>query len=96
MRINEHLAKSIEVDFPPGSGEVVGRVDVKKLASISNYRHVVGYLGNRLIFSRNMSGGLPFRSLEKRLDSTVTRAERQVRYAAKLALDIPTASDLQS
>lgn len=95
MKIIPHVAQSIEIDYPPESGEIVGRVDIERLAFNAGYAAVTGYLGDRGVYHKEITERtLSFRSHEERVQRVAERAARRIRYGASLMFDLPEPLDL--
>ena len=95
MLLFPHVAKSIEVDYPPESGDVVGRVDISRLAFNAGYAAVSGYLGDKGVYYKQVEDRLlSFRPHEERVQRVVEKATRRIRYNASLVYDLPTPTEL--
>ena len=82
------------VDYPPDSGEFVGRVDLARIAGEAGYAAISGYFCDNLVYHKNVTDGLYVRSHEKRVEIAVAKAVRRIRYDASLILELPNAIDL--
>lgn len=95
MRLVPHVAQTIEVDYPPQSGEAVGRVDISRLAFTAGYAAVTGYLGDKGIYHKEVKDRLlSLRSHEERVQRVAEKAANRVRYDASLVFELPSPVDL--